>query len=394
MPFRRHLRSQAPPQPLAPPVLDQGPLPVELVRGIMIMDMENRIGNLNPKEAPLLFLQICRLWSRIANTTPQLWSSLAVLPGHWYPNCGLIVRQWLERTERVSKTLPLIELTIFLFAGPATPIQRLPEVLAATIPVSYRVEYFQLALPCHVLPILLSNPSAELTSLRTLKLWLSEQPEFTLHSSATSLRNVSLILERAFIPLGDTFDLLWPQISFLEIHTLRGMVTCVYDLITRCSALDTLAIIAISNPAIPYIPFHAQRPLLSPIRHLFISANTRSGAIGYFLDGLKLPSLNSLQLAFITGPYNYGTDLWPSEAIISLRGRSIAQLKSLIVLGHTVHEDSLIDLALRINTLEQLMVANGGINYVTPYVAQLLPQSDQEREERHLAYLEELETAS
>ncbi|KAJ6453158.1 hypothetical protein C8R45DRAFT_915918 [Mycena sanguinolenta] len=72
-------------------------LPLEISSDIFVRCLPD-FPRPQKREAPMLFLNICRIWHRIATSTPSLWTSIALR----HPN-AICLELWLGR----AKTLPL-----------------------------------------------------------------------------------------------------------------------------------------------------------------------------------------------------------------------------------------------------------------------------------------------
>lgn len=122
-----------------------------------------------------------------------------------------------------------------------------------------------------------------------------------------------------------------------------------------------------------------------------MSVNTRSQVVGLFLDGLRLPFLEELDISFWDPSVD--PDLWPGDAIVALRKRSIAPLKQVTVRGKDICEAELVDFVTKMPTLEELAVAGHATNLLTPKVMALLPQTEEDIQRRRVAYDDELDNA-
>jgi hypothetical protein len=65
---------------IALPVTRSGLLPAETWREIFLNCMVGSVGDLDPANAPLLLRRVCAAWRVIADSTPGLWTSIAVTP--------------------------------------------------------------------------------------------------------------------------------------------------------------------------------------------------------------------------------------------------------------------------------------------------------------------------
>jgi hypothetical protein len=359
-------------------------VPVELLRRIMQMCMEDLTGNLDSTQPPLAFLHVCPTWAAIAESTPDLWSSIEVTHLQFLPSNVEAVKQWLQRTRsvqlRVVIVAPIIVDPTLLYA-----------MLSTFIPTSARWQHLNLAIHAAALPLLLNNPHAPLTSLESLTLALTAQPYLDLSPTATRLRSVILKIHPPMkAPHGGLMNLGWGQLKHLEMSTVAGTIDIIWNIVTRCHDLESLTITAPNGYAIPYIPFYSQNLFYSKLRQLILVICARPGVIGYLLDGLHLPYLQDLQIHFTNRVYD--THIWPKSEILSLRSRSLPPLSMVSVMGKTIEEDDLCDFVTRMKYLEKLAVNDGSADLVTTAVSGLLPrtaadiqrQRDAHRKERIL----------
>lgn len=223
---------------------------------------------------------------------------------------------------------------------------------------------------------------------------MPEQPQFTIHPSATNLRAVTMCMNttRPFFICGQTLNLPWAQLASLEINTCIGALDCIWDVLSRCISLHDLKILAPMNDCIPAIPITPQvRWQFNFLRSFYLVVNIQPAIIGFLLDALRLPLLETFDVSFLNSSID--PNGWPKEAIIALRERSVAPLKQVAVYGKEICQADLIDFATRMPTLEELVVENGKANLVTPAVIALLPQTEADIQQRRAAYDIELDRA-
>jgi hypothetical protein len=342
-------------------------------------------GELDPTKAPLLLRGVSDTWKTVADSTPSLWSSIALTPPQFIPANVQVVKEWFERS---GATAPL-EITI---RAPEHPTHfLLLAMLAECMPYSRRWTYVNLHIPVDYLPIMLCNSDVPLPSLEGLTLSIDGQPHFAI-TSAPRLRCVTLTVQPPLSqPQGRILHLAWNQITYLNIHTVAGTIEAIWDIFLQCPQLLTLIVSATNNPSIPRIPFHRHRLFRSKLRHLSLSVNTRAGVIGYFLDGLFLPDLQELHLYFTD--INDEPCTWPGEAIIGLRDRCLAPLVKVVVTGKVVTEPDLVDFVRKMKYLEQLTISYGTRSLITGVVAAFMPRDWITAERLRAAYRTELQTA-
>ncbi|KAF7352427.1 F-box domain-containing protein [Mycena venus] len=76
-------------------------LPPEITSEIFVhcLPAERQLDIVNPKEAPLLLMHVCRLWRKIAVSTPELWTSFDLDVGWPEPNLLEVGETWFERAR-------------------------------------------------------------------------------------------------------------------------------------------------------------------------------------------------------------------------------------------------------------------------------------------------------
>jgi hypothetical protein len=351
----------------------------------MRLAMEGRVGDLDPTQAPLIFRDVSEEWREIADSLHDLWAGLIVAPNQFLLYNIRVIKQWLKRAGNH-------ELNIIIHSNPNISNRVVRRILSAVMPTSFQWRYLELFLPVRFLPRVLSNRQFRLPLLRGLKVFLTAQPTCVLTAeSAPILEHLYLVLQGAFSLNGDSFRLPWPQFSHLDMRTAAGTLDCAWDLFARSTALCGLTISATHNSTIPSIPYDQHRLLRSKLRHLTIHSNTRSGAIGFLLDGLLLPCLEELQIHFTDNADE--VNKWPKNEVLSLRRRSVAPLRLFTIRGKVVSQADLIDFVDSARTIEWVVAADRHNNYVTPAVISHLPQTVEQLADKRNAYLVEVQTA-
>ena len=367
------------------PLMAQCPrLPAETLREIFLYCMVGGIGDLNPANAPLVLRRVNTAWKVVTDSTPCLWSTIAITPPQFLRSNVQAIKEWLERAGTTNL------LNISVSVPPGFPdLSLLLAVLAEFMPFSRRWQRMDLSIPVEFLPLLLSNPGAPLPALESLTLAMGRQPNFTIDSSARRLRSVSLL---ALPPMGlidgTQLNLGWKQITHLNIGTVTGTLDVLWDIFFQCPQLLSLTISALNNCSIPKIPFHRNHLYHSNIRQLTMFVNAHPGAIGDFLDGLYLHNLQELQLNF-TDPADE-VCIWPKTAILDLRQRCLPPLAKIVIAGKFIFEEDLVDFVKNMKHLEQLEITYEEHKLVTPYVRDLMPRSDTAVLQRQAAYWDEV----
>jgi hypothetical protein len=362
-------------------------IPPEMFPNIIRYSMEGVVGDLDPNKPPLSYRLVSTGWKALVDKIPEIWAKLAVRSTQYLPGSDRVVARWIERTGTSSLSI------ILKMPTPPNNIS-LALVLMTLMPFSSRFEELDLDIPPDFFPVLLSNTSlARLTSLR---LSMSHQPDFILDASAAFLENVSLIVPITTVPFvfnsgRHTLILPFAQVTRIELNTGLGAMDCIWMVLFQCTSLRALKICAEHNPFVPQIPLSPQFPWQSNLRSLTMSVNTRSHVVGLFLDGLRLPFLEELDISFWDPSID--PDLWPGDAIVALRKRSIAPLKQVTVRGKNICEAELVDFVTKMPTLEELAVAGHATNLLTPKVMALLPQTEEDIQRRRVAYDDELDNA-
>jgi hypothetical protein len=331
--------------------------------------MAGSIGDLDPSKAPLVLRRVSPVWKAIADSMPRLWSMITVTPPQLLLPNVQVIREWLERSGRTC-------LDISIHAPVSFPDYNLvAAILAEFMPSCRRWQHLALFVPVEFLPMLLSNPSAPLPALESLKLAMDQQPHFTIDRSAARLRSVSLLaLSSLGFLNGSDLNLAWDKVTHLDIKTTTGAIDVIWDIFFQCPNLFSLTIIAANNPYIPKIPFRRGRVFHSNIRQLTMYVSAHPAVIGYFLDGLYLPLLQELRLCFTD--LGYEPYLWPKMAILDLRERCRPPLSKVAIAGKTIFEADFVDFVQRMKHLDELDVAHETHDLVTHVVRDVVPPDD------------------
>jgi hypothetical protein len=300
-----------------------------------------------------------------------------------------VIKEWLGR----SGTTCFLDISIHV--PPDLPnLNLLAAILTEFMPTCRRWKNLALCVPAEFLPMLLSNPDAPLPALESLKLVMDHQLQFTINSSATRLRSISLLaLHLQVMPNGRDLDLVWGQITHLNIQTTTGTIDEIWDIFLQCPQLLSLIIVVPNNLSILKIPFHSRQLFHSNIHQLSMSVNTRSTVIGYFLNGLYLRDLQELRLNFTD---NLANEMcaWPKAAIQDLRKRCLPPLVEVSIAGKLIFEEDLAEFVREMKYLERLQVTYGPCELVTPRVRGLLPQDNDAVLQHRAGYLEEVRKAT
>ncbi|KAJ7458205.1 hypothetical protein FB451DRAFT_1508602, partial [Mycena latifolia] len=248
-------------------------LPPELITEIFVHGLPSHRRLPSRKRAPLLLLQICRLWREIALTSPRLWAHLAIHLSRAVVDSPLApnLSQWLSRARGTPVTLTL--------RGSAA-LDR----TGAWINSLLR-RYADLHL--HVLALQNLPDILSLAELHTLT--LSPRPRYLVpfhprpidtFRYAAKLREVALT-ERVLLQL---FPLPWPQITRLTADgfTMEDCLAVLRDapLLRRCTFG------AITQTALTSCV----------IRHTSIEELNLFGPASELIPILDLPILRSLSL--------------------------------------------------------------------------------------------------
>jgi hypothetical protein len=363
-------------------------LPDDLFPDIIRYSMEDIVGDLDPSKPPLSYRLVCKLWQHLVDNAPEVWAKLAIRSAQYLPGSPKAIKDWFTRARAGSLNLRLI-----LEPPPASSnVVLLLEIFMSLMEFSPEFEELDLAIPSRFLSTLLNNSS--LATLKTLKLSMSEPPSFILHSSATSLENVSLAMPPPTLPFifsPESFIHQCAQLTCLELNTGLGGIDCIWGLVFQCPGLRVLKVCAEHSIGVPCIPLESRWRWPSNLQQLSISISARPLVIGLFLDGFTLPFLQELNISF--QDITLEPDTWPKNAIVALRKRSIAPLKKVTVHGRDISEAELVDFVTKIPTLEKLVVAQDTTNFLTPTVMALLPQTEAQIQGRRMMYDEELEDA-
>jgi hypothetical protein len=343
--------------------------------------------DLDPVSAPLLLRDVSSAWRDIADSTPGLWNTISVTPEQVQLSNVKVLKEWVARSGITS----LLDISFHAPLDCPNPYL-LAAMLAELMPTSHRWRNVSLSLPVAFLPMLLSNSSAPLPALESLELIMDEQPQFTIDSTAIHLRSVSLVAlpPLAALPKEEHFDLMWEQITHLNIQTAIGTLDSVWDVIFQCPQLLSLVVAApntVSSTPQKY-PFNARNLFHSGLQQLTMSINAHPDVVSHFLDGLYLHNLRELQLIF--------TDLagavtsWPKAVILDLRKRCLPPLARIAIAGKVIPQGDLVHFVREMRHLEQLEVICGMRDFVTPPVRALLPQDNAAVLQRRSDYLEEV----
>ncbi|KAJ7456754.1 hypothetical protein B0H11DRAFT_2065325 [Mycena galericulata] len=135
-------------------------LPLEISSHILTCCLLQHAQRPSPRDAPLLFLNICRSWSAIALATPALWTGIHIGPP-FSDDFGKLIDRWLAR----ARARPLS----FTLRGP----RMLPVVYALVDQYVDRLQTLELYLPsAHYLTKMAE--SRTFTALRTLTIGQGE----------------------------------------------------------------------------------------------------------------------------------------------------------------------------------------------------------------------------
>jgi hypothetical protein len=356
---------------LIPSAVQTPSLPAETLREIFLYCMAGSFGDLNPANAPLALRRVSTTWRDILDSMPCLWSTITVTPSQILPQNVQVIKEWLGR----SGTTRLLDISIQV-PPDFSDLDLLAAILAEFMPTCRRWQNLILSIPVEFLPMLLSNPDAPLPALESLKLAMNHQPQFTVDSSTTRLRSVSLLaLPSLAMPSGCDLNLAWGRITHLNIQTVTGTIDSIWDIFFQCPQLLSLIIVAPNNSSIPKIPFHRRNVFHSNI-----------------LDGLCLHELQELRLSF-TDIANGEASLWPKTAILDLRRRCLPPLATISIAGKNIPERDLVEFVHEMRYLERLQVTYGTRELVTPYVQSLLPQTNAAVLHQRAVYRDEVQNA-
>lgn len=144
------------------------------------------------REAPLIFLQICKHWSAVALATPELWSSLGYRLSRVSEKSNrdaAMINQWLARAKACPLWLKLRTSSDF--------DQSSHPVLETFIFYSHRWQHVDFALPPSIFPAL-NAVKGSLPLLRTLEFTLPDifsidAPRLDAFGGASSLRSLALL---------------------------------------------------------------------------------------------------------------------------------------------------------------------------------------------------------
>lgn len=357
----------------------------DLLRAIMCFCMLGSIGTLDPVGIPLVFRDVSLQWRSLADSTPALWLGLCIMPTQFlYQNIGVIY-DWLERATNTGSA----ELTIIIHAPKTLTDDTLMRQILATIKhASSQLSCLVLNIQSQYLPFVLSDPNTPLSSLRALTLYMLNQPTCSIsHSSAPHLQYLTLIQLRPFTLRASGFHLPWDQIKYLYMRTEEGTIGFISPIFVRCTQLHSLIVVAANDTMIPRTLFEREHRCRSGLQQLTVYT-TQSGVVASFLDDLLLPDICALNIIFVNAQSD--AEMWPKEAILRLRDRSVAPLREVLISGKEMTEEDLIDFVDRLPTLEKLTATNGTINFATPMVIARLPQGIDMIQQRRLVYAAEV----
>ncbi|KAJ7704169.1 hypothetical protein B0H16DRAFT_1638061 [Mycena metata] len=237
---------------------------------------------LSGPHSPLLLCQICRQWSSIALTLPQLWSMVRIVIQDERPAQVELFKTWLSR----SGDFPLSISIRSLLPSISPPIRDLLQTPLAAL--SARLEHFELSTPSDDTWELLLGDMPLLRHLSfTLIHFSFDAGALTVFDRAPRLTHVILgEFYRQFI-----VRLPWTQITHLDVHELY-LFECAETLCNAEHLVHCIFGVMYSdrNIEVPVAPPHQR------LRHLILRAGSNQSEkldLSKFLDRLTLPALRT-----------------------------------------------------------------------------------------------------
>lgn len=343
-------------------------LPVELLSEIFKLCLPGSYIVPKLKSAPLLLVQVCSSWRRLALSIPQLWSSIAVevTVQRCRPPVPLI-ELWLQRSVNQPLSFSITELEQEDAREIPDPVTA-ASVLKSFVPAHHRwtsvkLEYHDWRWPSGLEQL---PPDALLDSLETLDL----QREYWFKDDTPDLKRV--------LQAPHLHDLTWhsrsPPSDYLQtVNTLqlthldlvRPVSKDVFlDVLSGCRAIQSCTFFV---QLVGRAPDDSDDPAVDTslilLPHLHTFELTVDMALTTLLSRLVFPSLTTLQINrldefFLINPAN-APHFWDQEEVNAFLVRSQCSLRTLDVRDVEISSAELLDvLKFTSPTLQQLNITN------------------------------------
>ncbi|KAK7062111.1 hypothetical protein R3P38DRAFT_2833473 [Favolaschia claudopus] len=313
-------------------------LPPEITSEIFVrcLPAERQLDMVNPKEAPLLLMQVCSLWREIAMSTPELWADFDLEIGWPEPHLVDFSKAWLQRACDRPLAVNLSS------CGLMSDIDNIDRFIAGLWGRSHKIHTLELKIAVEDLDVI--DVSICGPNFRTLQR-LSVQLQQGLGGGAVDREPIMLFhdtpalceVRLSEIP-PSSISLPWSQITRFcgEIYSVAECLEAL-SLMPNLRHCTFAAFDSISSPPRPFSTTAVHTNNLNPITHPHIQHLELSDSISdsfllaNSMDVLAFITLPALQTLQIRGVKDYSKtvlDSFLSRSSPALHRLSIHPLES------------------------------------------------------------------
>ncbi|KAJ7246531.1 hypothetical protein B0H12DRAFT_756766 [Mycena haematopus] len=315
-------------------------LPPEITSEIFFhcLPTKRQADIVNPKEAPLLLMQVCGLWRNIAISTPELWATFDIEIGWPEPHLLEVGETWLGRAHERPLSIKLSS------CGVLSDVDHIDRFMSTLWGRSPWIRALELKLAVEDFDIV-DSPfrSPDFRVLRTLSIRLEKGLGGHTHDLAPLelFRNASTLCEVLSEVPPSFISLPWHQLTKFtgEIYTIAECLEALrlMPTLTHCAfaAFD----LSSTSPARSFFHSDAAVPqndlelLMHPnIQHLELFGSTSDHALlansACILGFLTLPALRTLEIRGVKDYDQMVLDSFLSRSSPPLRKLSIHPHKS------------------------------------------------------------------
>jgi hypothetical protein len=301
-------------------------------------------------DAPLLLVQICSHWRKIALSTQRLWNSISVdITNHevcvdYTPDCRPfnrkhLIEAWLSR----SRNLPL-SIQIYYVDDDPWPIS--DDFIDIFVPFSFRWSNLDLDLPQPPIERLVCSSSVSTPNLETLTLSIQDDID-PLALTQTAIRLQKITVLRGFLT-PSYLKIPWSQLTELRspLSGLDNELEDCLDILQLCPNLTRLSLGDVVN-----ISDAVDHPVVTMPRLSWLELQSWAGTVGPLLDKLVVPSLREINFFVL--------EQWCKSELLSLVYRSSSPLEILNIVQSVEIIKADVDACFEsIQTLREISVTN------------------------------------
>ncbi|KAG5640773.1 hypothetical protein DXG03_007242 [Asterophora parasitica] len=318
---------------------------------------------------PAALTQVCRIWRKVAFSTPRLWDDIVIECGDWSNIIHLTqaVREHLGRSNELPITIHATGKASYNSNGAAGG--RISNLL---LPYANRTQHLTLAFPSECMNQFLQTavPGFQIPALESVTLVYhniqrnNDLLPIRAFANAPRLRKFEVKYELESLTYwflhvsGTLFELPWDQLTELNLIHLILSPEAVPRILKRCPNLESCALTAAKEVSPEEATYHPTSDTILPsIRNLTLY-NPKNYHYSNYLARIQFPNLERLSIQFIGGHEGRLVRKWEQRQLIALLERSQCQLRALSTTAN-ISPDEIEEVLGDVPSLRELDVLEG-----------------------------------